>query len=88
MTIKVRKIIRVNPAPDIDRATFDRMHKIAHYTALFDRDAQGRVLWDDDRDWPYLESAVERDWRRRQRGETIVWELPEPVAEGSEPPSP
>jgi hypothetical protein len=58
--------------------TFRRLHKIAHYTALFDRDAQGRIIWDEDREFPYLQSAADRDFRRLQRGEPIHWEMPKP----------
>jgi hypothetical protein len=60
------------------------MHKIAHYTALMDRDGLGRVLWDETVEFPYLGSAAERDWQRHQRGEPIEWELPKPEPESEQ----
>jgi hypothetical protein len=56
----VREVIRYQVAPDIDRETFGRLHRIAHYTALFDRDAQGCIIWDEDQDF--------RIWKRRPTG--------------------
>lgn len=76
--ISVRKVLHVTPAQDIDKPTFLTMHKIAHYTALMDRDAEGRVIWDDAIEFPYLSSAAESDWLKHQRGRTLHWEMPDP----------
>jgi hypothetical protein len=34
------------------------------------------VIWDEDQDFPYLEAAADRDFKRLQRGEVLCWELP------------
>jgi hypothetical protein len=78
MAIFTREIIHVTVNPTMSWEEFRALHKIAHYTAILDRDDEGRVIWDDDAEFPYLESAATDDFQRLQSGEEINWELPKP----------
>jgi len=80
MAVYTRTIMIVRVAPTMPWEQFRVLHKIAHYTELLDRDEQGRVVWDDAAEFPYLDSVAEADFARLQRGEEVYWELPEPVA--------
>lgn len=77
MAITPLPTIQIIVAQNLTWEQFKELHKMAHYTALFDRDWENRVLWDDELEFVYLESAAEHDFKRLQRGAEIQMELPE-----------
>ena len=81
MAVYLREVIWVAVSPTMPWEEFRVLHKIAHYMAILDRDAEGRVIWDEALDFPYLESAAAGDFQRLQAGERITWELPKPDEE-------
>lgn len=81
MAVLLRELIWVAVSPTMPWEEFRVLHKIAHYTEILDRDAEGRVIWDEAIEFPYLESAAVDDFKRLQAGEEIRWELPKPEEE-------
>jgi hypothetical protein len=55
------KVIKVNRSCPL--YFFRKLHRLAYFTELMDRNAEGKVIWDDKRESIYSEQAADAEWQ-------------------------